>query len=320
VNSSGAELEGRILVTGAGGFLGSRLVSRLLDRGANVVALLRPGGARPALADADRVTWLEVDLTRVVTAAQRAVLADVSTIYHLAGAGLHEAHPRSASDVARANVVGTLTVLGLVEELGGARLIHCGSGLEYGPGQRLSESSPLRPAGAYAATKAAASLLVHATAPSATIVRPFTVYGPGDSLHSLVSQTIISAVATGEIPLTGGEQTRDFVYIDDVVDGLLLAAAPSAVGSIFNLASGHETSVRALVELVVEVCGTGQPRFGALPYRAGEPSRIWGDASRARQELGWEPKVPLRTGLERTAAWLAAATDSSLQAPTTAIR
>jgi nucleoside-diphosphate-sugar epimerase len=246
---------------------------------------------------------VEADLrTGVVGQEARSALADVSTVYHLAGAGLHETRALSPQALVATNVLGTLAVLDLVDAIGATRLIHCGSGVEYGPGQRLREDAPLRPAGSYAATKAAASLFVQAAASPAAVVlvRPFTVYGPGDSLQSLVGQVIASALRGEEILVTPGEQTRDFVYIDDVIDGFLVAGNLEAPSGVFNLATGKETSVRTLVESIVDVCGSGRPRFGALPYRSGEPSCSSGDPSRALRELGWTAHVTLGDGLKRT--------------------
>jgi UDP-glucose 4-epimerase len=301
-------------VTGVTGFLGSRLVHRLLSCGWSVVGLLRPGGSRPVFAHSPRLAFVEADLSGGVVGHQaRAALRDVSTVYHLAGAGLHEARPLSPGAIARTNVIGTLAVLDLVEAIGAVRLVHCGSGLEYGPGQHLNEDAPLRPVGSYAATKAAASLVVQAAASAAAVVilRPFTIYGPGDSAHSLVSQSIASALRGEDILVTPGEQTRDFIYVDDVVEALRLAGTAEAPSGVFNVATGTETSVRTLVEMIVEVCGSGRPRFGALPYRSGDPSRSFGDPGLAVRELGWSPQTSLRVGLERTVAWLADAWESS---------
>jgi UDP-glucose 4-epimerase len=311
----------RVLVTGAAGFLGSHLVRRLLESDFEVVGVVRPGGSVMPFADSGRLSVVEIDLdSGVVDSSQFEPLRNVSTVYHLAGAGLHEAQASDGRAVARTNVLGTFAVLDLLAAVDARRIVHCGSGLEYGPGRMLSESSGLRPASLYAATKAAASLVVQArVSPDRfTIVRPFTVYGPRDSPRSLVSQTIASALRAEEILTTAGEQTRDFIHVDDVVDALLLAGAPGAPTGVFNLATGRETSVRSLVELIVELCGGGTPRFGAIPYRSGEPSYCSGSATLARTVLRWQARIPLRAGLERTIAWHASSAAGSRKDATAA--
>ena len=220
-------------------------------------------------------SWVEADLTDLQTGEVAAGAGRIDVAFHLAAVGLHEPRPRSAVDVVRENVLGTVALLELARETGAARVVNCGSGHEYGAGSRLSEDAPLRGTSVYGASKAAAWHLLDAGARRSGIplvgLRPFTVYGPGDSPHALLGAAVAAAASNQPMEFTEGGQTRDFVYVDDVVDALVVAASHArAPGSIFNVCTGVETSVRDAVSLVFDLAGSeAGPVFGAKRYRAG---------------------------------------------------
>jgi nucleoside-diphosphate-sugar epimerase len=136
-------------------------------------------------------------------------------------------------------------------------------------------------------------------------VRPFAVYGPRQSSRFLIPQVILHALRREDFPTTLGEQGRDWIYVEDVVDGIIRASlSEEAIGQIINLCSGQEHTVREVVGRVLEIMGNPiEARFGALPYRRGEIWHLVGDNAKAKELLGWEPKVSLEEGLRRTIAW-----------------
>jgi nucleoside-diphosphate-sugar epimerase len=138
-------------------------------------------------------------------------------------------------------------------------------------------------------------------------VRPFTVYGPRQSERALIPRTILSTLRGEDFEMTGGEQTRDFTYVDDVVEGYVRASlSKKAIGQTINLGTGEEHAIRDVVLKVLELMGSPvKPLIGVLPYRPGEIWRLYADSNKARELLGWQPQVGLEEGLRRTIKWYA---------------
>jgi nucleoside-diphosphate-sugar epimerase len=136
----------------------------------------------------------------------------------------------------------------------------------------------------------------------ATVLRPSVAYGPGQAPDMLVSALVAALVAGQEMPMTAGEQTRDFVYVDDVVDALVRAAGTdAAVGRIINVGSGVPVRIRDVAQLAEDLTGAqGLVKLGALPYRPGEQMDYSLDVSLARELLGWTPSTSMKDGLRRT--------------------
>jgi nucleoside-diphosphate-sugar epimerase len=293
-------------LTGASGFIGSHVARALLARGAHVVALVRPGARLWRIDDVVReIEVVETDLNDLDDRAP--AFHGIEIVLHLAAAGVA---PRPGSvDLVRTNVLGTARLIALARNLELARFVYCGSCFEYGTGSRVAEDAPLRPRSTYAASKSAGWLLAEAAASSEGLplvtLRPFTVYGPFEESHRLVMGCILRALAGRPLELTGGEQRRDFVYVDDAVEAFLGAAAnAAAVGGTFNVCSGTETTVRDVAAEIASIAGGAtELRLGALPYRAGEADVLSGDPRHAREVLGYAARTSLREGLERSFDW-----------------
>lgn len=231
-------------------------------------------------------------------------------VYHLAAAGVNPAASTPA-EVVRSNVLGTLNLLEACRGLAIRRFVYAGSCAEYGSGRDLSEDRLPAPTNVYGASKAAAGLLVQTYGRTyglpAVWLRPFMIYGPLERRSRLVINTILTALSGEDVRMTGGEQERDFVYVEDVVEGFVRAADdayPAAVGETINLSSGRGVSIREVVALILEIMGHPvKAVLGALPYREGEMWQQSGDNTRARRLLDWAPRVGLREGLERTIVW-----------------
>jgi len=291
----------RVLVTGAGGFLGGHLCRRLVAEGLQVWGTVRPGSPAPY-----GVQALPVDLTdrsALVDAVRRAA-PDVA--FHLAAARARGSSAERDSTV----VVNALSGVHLVEALPAScrAVVRLGSSTEYaesaGP---MDECTPLRPRGFFGAGKAAGSLLLVAAAGErglrSVVLRPFQVYGSGDHPGRLVP-TVLRAAADGTVlPLTGPGQRRDWVHVDDVVSACLLAAAADDLppGQVLNLGTGVQTANEQLVALAEQVTGrTIRTSPGAHAGRSWDTSSWVCDPARARELLGWRPAVDLREGLART--------------------
>lgn len=306
----------RVLVTGADGFVGSHLVERLLAMGHTVGAVVRAtsvvGTTTVRLRNLDAVrdrlaAIIAVDIAGAdATSAMSAFAPD--TVFHLAAEAYVDRSFEQPADVLRTNLGGTMNVLALARQRPLQRLVVTSSSEIYGTAQaeRIDERHPLDPTSPYAASKVAADRMAFAFRQTyglpVTIVRPFNCYGPRHT-YDVIPKFIDRALAGLPLMIHGdGSQSRDFTYVDDLVEGFLLAAShDDTIGRAINFGSGTTTSVAEIARLVVALC----PEAGGIEHdgpRAAEVARLCCDASFAHS-LGWTPAVSLAEGLQRNVAW-----------------
>jgi nucleoside-diphosphate-sugar epimerase len=293
----------RVFVTGATGFIGRRLVRKLYQAEAEVWAGIYPDDAAPSdldcLPEVESVPFNIEEESSVTHAVDQ---AKPEVVFHLAAAGATDPNidPRKAL---RVNVDGLISLLEALLGTDVQRVVLTGTCHEYGA-QEAREG--LDPFNAYAASKVAAWAFgrsywrMHGL-PIVT-VRPFQVYGPGQPAHTLVPSAIDAALNGEDFAMTAGEQARDFVYVDDVIEGMMAAAmTPAVAGRSLDLGTGKATSIREVVERIWERTGApGEIQVGALPYRTGEVIHLVADAERAYALTGWRARVSLDEGLEKT--------------------
>ena len=295
--------ETRALVTGATGFIGQRLVPELLRLGASVWAGVLPE-EDPALAGAlpPEAEQLQLDVRDPHSVTLAVTHCNPDLVFHLAAAGVTapETDPRTVIAV---NVNGTVNVLEALRGQQTRRIVLTGTCYEYGARQTPEGLDPFN---SYAASKVAAWAFAHAAwhafgLPVVT-ARLFQVYGPGQPAKTLVPSAAHAALAGDDFQMTAGEQERDFVYVDDVVEGLVgVATAESIEGTSVDLGTGRTHTVRAVVEFIWTLAGArGQIHCGALDYRRGEPMRLVADASRTARLTGWKATTELEDGLRTT--------------------
>ncbi|NLE99425.1 MAG: NAD(P)-dependent oxidoreductase [Anaerolineales bacterium] len=293
----------RVLVTGPTGFIGARLTLRLIECGAEVWAGVHPSelaGAAGLLPAGVRVAALEVQEPSSVR--QAVDQAQPEVVFHLAAAGVSD-RGIAARQALRVNVLGAVHLLEALQPEAVRRVILVGTCHEYG--QRETPEG-LDPCDFYAASKAAAwafgRAFWRATGLPVVTVRLFQVYGPGQPERMLVPAAIRAALTGADFPTTPGEQQRDFIYITDVVDGLLAAAQAAGVdGQSLDLGTGVAQPVRGVVERIWELADAkGRALMGALPYRQGEAMRLVADADRTAALTGWRARTGLDLGLRQT--------------------
>ncbi len=242
--------------------------------------------------------------------AVRRAVEGAEVVAHLAAVVSVEWSLRNPQETMDVNAQGTLHLLEAARQAGVSRFLFASSAAVYGDHSELPlrEDLPLRPLSPYAASKVAGEALCHAYQAAyglpTVILRFFNIYGPRQDPHSPYSGVISIFVARmrhGLPPIVYGDglQTRDFVYVGDVVAALIRAGKQDgAAGAVVNIARGEETGVLRLVTLLNQVLGTAlEPEFA--PPRAGEIRRSAGDPRRARSILGWQPTVGLAEGLSR---------------------
>ena len=308
-----------VLVTGAGGFVGSHLAERLVEAGAQVKAMVHYNSSA-------RWGWLDEspirDELEVVPSdlsdrdSVRRSMEGAEVVFHL-GALIAIPHSYDApSSYVQTNVVGTLNILQAAREHGVRRLVHASTSEVYGTARYvpIDEGHPLQGQSPYSATKIGADKLVEAFHRSfgvpAVILRPFNTYGPRQSERAVIPTIIAQCLAGHPIRLGSLEPTRDFVFVTDVVDGYLRAAVGDGVdGQTINIGSGREISIGDLAATIVRLTGsTAAIESDQQRIRPGtsEVERLLANVSSAHDLLGWTPTVSLETGLSRTIEWMRA--------------
>ena len=309
----------RVLVTGAGGFIGSHLVERLVEGGADVRAFVEYNSTgswgwldeSPVRGDIDVVLGdvRDVDSIGAATAGVEVVchLAALIAIPYSYGA------PRSYVET---NVVGTLNVLDAARRAGVELVVHTSTSEVYGTARYvpIDESHPLQAQSPYAASKIGADKLAEAFRLSfgmpVTTLRPFNTYGPRQSARAVIPTIVSQLLAGDEVALGNLEPTRDFTFVADTAEAFVLAIeSPAAVGEVVNTGSGREIAIGDLVQRIGRVLGrpASTAKDDARVRPAGsEVDRLCADATRARELLGWEPKTSLDNGLAATADWIGA--------------
>jgi nucleoside-diphosphate-sugar epimerase len=309
----------RVFITGGSGFLGSCLARRLIDAGRDVHLLLRPGTELWRLADLEgRFTPYWADL-RNAEAVKKAVSTCKPTVtYHLATHGAMG----SQSDhegILGTNVLGTANLLDALRPHDYQTLVHVGSSSEYGhKAAPIREDDLLKPRSDYAVAKAAATLLCQAEAYQGrpvTIVRVFSAYGPWEAPARIASY--VMSCCRGGVPpkVTTGIQPRDFIYVDDVIDLIDLAAhLPEARGQILHAGTGRPCCVRDMVETIMSVChssmdplaprpGETRAEYGGEAMRPDEPASWTANIEHTQAITGWSPCYTLRKGIEDMWSW-----------------
>ncbi len=308
-----------VLVTGAGGFIGSHLVERLHAEGAKVRAFVRYNSRGEAgllrQLPPETLSQLEIiggdirDSSAIFTASE-----GVDVIFHL-GALISipysYVHPR---EVTESNIIGTLNVLEAARHHKTARVIHTSTSEVYGTARYapINEAHPLQGQSPYSASKIGADKLAESFHLSFNLpvvtVRPFNTFGPRQSARAVIPTIITQALAGKVIKLGNLDTTRDFTYVEDTVEGFLKAAqADGALGGTFNLGTGSEIRVGELAEKIISATGTqARVQVEALRLRPdkSEVLRLISDNSLAKQSLGWSPRFSLDEGLGRTIAWI----------------
>lgn len=312
----------RVLVTGGAGFIGSRLVDRLLSEGRRVVVLdsfdpfYPEAQKRENLAGATGSEAFRLERGDIRDAGLLARLVAeerFEAVVHLAArAGVRPSlvEPAEFTDV---NVTGTARVLEACVASEVPHLVFASSSSVYGEreGGPFRESDAVeRPVSPYAATKRAGELLAHAfhatQGPSVTCARIFTAFGPRQRPDLAIRRFAERMLRRQPIPLFGdGSSLRDFTYVDDLVDGLVRALDRPLGFAILNLGAGRTVSLREVIEALEKALGV-EARIEHLPPQAGDVSRTWACIGAAREALGYAPGTSFEEGLARFVDWLRA--------------
>jgi NAD dependent epimerase/dehydratase len=308
-----------VLVTGAGGFIGSHLVEKLVSSGANVFAFVRYNSrGDPGLLSmlpAEILDTLQIisgdlrDLPAVLSASR-----DVEIIFHLGALIAIPYSYKHPTEVVESNILGTMNVLLASRENGVARIVHTSSSEVYGSAVRvpIDETHPLQGQSPYSASKIGADKIAESfycayDLPVVTL-RPFNTYGPRQSARAVIPSIIIQALTQNKVHLGNLDAYRDFTYVSDTIEGFLCAGQTTGMeGKTINLGVGREIQIKELANEIISILAIPieiEVDNERLRPSKSEVTRLLSDNRLARELLGWTPHVSLHDGLSKTIEWI----------------
>lgn len=309
-----------VLITGAGGFIGSHLTETLVQTGARVRAFVR----YTSRGDWGLLTMLPPEIRQKIEVvagdirdleAMRKAMQGISHVFHL---GALIAIPYSyvhPAEVVETNVIGTLNILLAAQDTGVARVVHTSTSEVYGTALRvpIDESHPLQGQSPYSASKIGADKLAESFYRSfgtpVVTLRPFNTYGPRQSTRAVIPTIITQALTQPVIQLGNLDAKRDLTFVSDTVAGYLrVGETPGVEGETFNLGTGREVKIIDLAEEIIRQIGKKIEIVvdsSRLRPEKSEVQRLLSDNHLAQVRLGWAPQVSLETGLEQTIQWVA---------------
>ena len=317
-----------VLLTGAGGFIGSHLTEALIAQGVHLRAFIRYNsrGDTGLLKQLDPHFQKEIELVTGDITDQDAVrkaVAGCDTVFHLGALISIPYSYKHPEQVVATNVVGTLNVLLAARDLGVERVVHTSTSEVYGSARTvpISEEHPLHGQSPYSASKIGADKLAEsfycAFGLPVVTVRPFNTFGPRQSARAVIPTIITQALTQDEVRLGSLDTRRDFTYVTDTVAGFIKAAqTPGIEGQVFNLGTGREFWISDLVNIILDLI----PQISAeqekvrptlkienqrLRPEKSEVMRLLSDNTKARDCLNWSPDVSLEDGLHHTMLWIA---------------
>ena len=306
-----------VLITGAGGFIGSHLTEQCVTLGARTRALVHYNSANSwGRLDASPLKEdVEVILGDVRdTESLRHAIRGVDIVYHLAALIAIPYSYQAPRSYIQTNVEGTLNVLSAARDAGVGLVVHTSTSEVYGTARYvpIDEEHPLQGQSPYSASKIAADKLAEAFyysfgLPVATI-RPFNTYGPRQSARAVIPTIITQALTQPTIRLGNLAPTRDLNYVADTVAGFIrMAECPPAIGQAINVGTGQEISIGELVQTIMQLLGKEKPidcDTQRVRPKDSEVERLCADNSKARTVLDWHPEHSLKSGLAQTIAWV----------------
>ena len=308
-----------VLVTGAGGFIGSHLTEHLVDLNANVKAFVRYNSRSDwgllELLPQEKLNSIAVIMGDLKDAdAVRYAAKNVDIIFHLGSLiaiPYSYIHPRETIET---NILGALNVLTATKENGIEKLIHTSTSEVYGTARYvpIDENHPLQGQSPYSASKIGADKIAESFFKSfslpVAIIRPFNTFGPRQSARAVIPTIITQALTMDKVFLGSVHPTRDYTYIEDVVEGFIkVAESPKSTGEVINIGSNFEIPIGELAKKIISLLGkkieiVTDPSRNRPPKS--EVERLWCNNTKATELLKWEPKTSLDEGLKKTIGWI----------------
>ena len=308
-----------VLVTGAGGFIGSHLTEHLVDLNANVKAFVRYNSRSDwgllELLPQEKLNSIAVIMGDLKDAdAVRYAAKNVDIIFHLGSLiaiPYSYIHPRETIET---NILGALNVLTATKENGIEKLIHTSTSEVYGTARYvpIDENHPLQGQSPYSASKIGADKIAESFFKSfslpVAIIRPFNTFGPRQSARAVIPTIITQALTKEKIFLGSLHPTRDYTYVEDVVEGFIkVTELHKSIGEVINIGSNFEISIEDLANKIISLAGKNAEIITdtvRVRPQDSEVERLWCDNTKAKRLLGWEPTTSLDKGLKKTIEWI----------------
>ena len=297
-----------LLVIGGSGFIGQHVVNKALEKGFKTTVLAKNN--HNTTDKPNVVTYLTADISHkenLLTSLRGKVF---DYVINLGGYINHANYSNGGSEVYDVHFNGVRNLVDCLNKSNLKGFVQIGSSDEYGnnsaPQLETQREAPISP---YSCAKVASTYFLQTLYKTekfpAVILRPFLVYGPGQGEERFIPQIIKGCLNNQKFPTSKGEQLRDFCFIDDFIQAVFSTLDNSKVyGEVINIASGKPVTIKKMINTIVYTIGSGQPQFGKISYRVGENMALYGDASKAKEILDWEPNTVLEQGLAKTIKWV----------------
>jgi UDP-glucose 4-epimerase len=305
--------EMNVLVTGATGFIGSHLVKRLVEEGARVNILSRSEETRKNLILKDLDAGLKIckaDLHDYDSIKMCADKVEPKKVFHLGAFVDLKRDFHTAKECVKTNIHGTLNMLNALKDINCSSFIHLGTYEVYGFNPvPFREEQPVDPLSPYSISKVCSESFCRFTNKiyntPIVLLRLTNVYGPNQKSERLIPYVIRCCIEKKEIKSTEGNQTRDYLYVEDAIEAIIRSSiTEKAISEVINIGSGKEYKVKEAVQKILDLMGSSiTPHYGRLEHRAYEPERWYCDITKAKKILGWGPRYNLEEGLRKTIRW-----------------
>lgn len=300
----------KVVVTGANGFIGSHMTMRLLDEAAEVHVVTRESSDLWRLDKVSKdIEICRLDLRNGGETEKYIRNIKPEFIFHMAAYGV-DSRQKDYITAAETNIIGTINLLNAVIAVGCEKFINTGTSMQYGnKAVPIRETEYYSPSNIYGSTKGSATIIAHQIAAEndidmATII-PFGVFGENEGSHKFFPHVILSVLGGRSVELSPCEQYRDYCYIENIIDGFLMAAASEkSKNEIFNIGSGELYQLKHFVNLVAERMDCKSDiKYGSVEYRKNDLWSPQPDISKITGVLGWRPNLSLEEGINRTIQW-----------------
>lgn len=300
----------RILVTGANGFLGSHIVERMVKQNADLSIIARESS------DLWRIEEFIKDLnifngdlrdSSRLNEFIRKIKPEI--IFHMAAYGV-DSKQKDIFDAVNINLIGTVNMLSAIGKIGCEKFINIGTSMQYGNKEgMIDENMSYSPNNIYGSTKASATIMAHQLAGDmdiniATII-PFGVFGEKEGSHKFFPHVILSILKNKEVALTSCDQYRDYCYVENIIDGFLMAAEAQHVkNEIYNIGNGITKPLRYYVDLIKkQIDSATKINYGILEHRKNDLWNPLPNVDKIINTLGWQPEIPIEEGIKKTVDW-----------------